>query len=574
MSAARPSARLDGDAGGLVLRTWLHAEGFGDSASARPVIGICSSWSELNPCNAGLRDVAAAVKRGVLRAGGLPLEFPTISLGENFLSPTAMLLRNLMAMDVEEMLNRSPVDGVVLLGGCDKTLPAQMMGAASAGKPALIVPAGPRLESRFRGRPLVTDDYWDLSAERTAGTLPAAEWACLETCLNTSPGTCNVMGTATTMAIVAEALGLSLPGAALIPAVDGRRLQHAEATGFAAVAAVAAGLTPERILTPGAFDNALRVVLAVAGSTNAVIHLEAIAGRLGLRLGLDRVAELVASTPVLVGVRPSGPHLLSEFEHAGGVPALLRGLVPLLDREVLTVTGRTLGELLDAAPEPDGTVVRAPAAPVRADGGLTVLRGSLAPRGALIKSSAADRTLWQHTGPALVFEGKADLLARIHDPELPVTPDTVLVLRGAGPRGGPGMPEAGGIPVPNKLFQAGVTDIVRVSDARMSGTQRGTVVLHAVPEAAIGGPLALVRDGDPIRLDIVAGTLDLLVDPAELERRAADWHAPAPTAVRGYEALYVRHVLQADEGCDFDFLRRPEVLAVQTDPISDLAAAD
>ncbi|MEU8803260.1 dihydroxy-acid dehydratase [Spirillospora sp. NPDC048819] len=552
------STRLDGGAGGMVLRSWLHAEGFGASASARPVIGICTSWSELNPCNAGLRDVGAAVKRGVLRAGGLPLEFPTISLGENFLTPTAMLLRNLMAMDVEEMTARSPVDGVVLLGGCDKTLPAQLMGVASAGKPALVVPAGPRLESRFRGRPLVTDDYWDLAAQRVAGRLPAAEWACLETCLNISPGTCNVMGTATTMAVVAEALGMSLPGAALIPAVDGRRFQLAEATGAVAVAAVEAGLTPEKIMTRGALGNALRAVLAVGGSTNAVIHLTAVAGRLGLRLGLDDVAELAMTTPQLAAIRPSGPHLLSDFAEAGGVPALLRALEPLLDTGATTVTGESLAKVIAAAPEPDGAVIHPVDAPLRPDGGLTVLRGSLAPRGALIKNSAAEPRLWRHTGPALVFDGRADMQARIHDRNLPVTPDTVLVLRGAGPRGGPGMPEAGGIPVPSKLFEVGVTDMVRVSDARMSGTQGGAVVLHVTPEAAVGGPLALVRDGDLVRLDVRAGTLDLLVDAAELDRRGTCWQAPAPAARRGYEALYTRHVLQADEGCDFDFLRHPD----------------
>jgi dihydroxy-acid dehydratase len=548
------SARLDGPAAGMVLRSWLRAEGFGESAGARPVIGIANSWSELNPCNAGLRDVAEAVKRGVLRAGGLPLEFPTTSLGENFLTPTAMLLRNLMAMDVEEMITRSPLDGVVLLGGCDKTIPAQLMGAASADVPALVVPSGPRLESRFRGTPLVTDDFWDLQAERVAGRLPACEWAALETCLNISPGTCNVMGTASTMAVAAEALGMSLPGAALIPAVDGRRMQIAEATGAAAVAAVEADLRPSRVLTAGAVDNALRAVLAVAGSTNAVIHLTAIAGRLGLRLTLDHVAEIAASTPVLVGVRPSGPRLLSELEEAGGVQTLLRALGPLLDHEALTVTGRTLGEELEHAPEPDGQIVRPRARPFRADGGLTVLRGSLAPRGALIKSSAADPRLWSHTGPALVFDGREDLLARIHDPDLPVTPDTVLVLRGVGPVGGPGMPEAGGFPVPDKLFRSGVTDLVRISDARMSGTQAGAVVLHVTPEAAVGGPLRLVRDGDPVRLDVESGVLDLLVDPAELDRRAAA-PVPAPPVRRGYEALYVQHVLQADEGCDFDFLR-------------------
>jgi dihydroxy-acid dehydratase len=558
------SARLDGPGPGMVLRTWLHAEGFGASAaSARPVIGVCASPSELNPCDAGLRELAEAVKRGVLIAGGLPLEFPTISIGENFVRPTSMLLRNLLAMDVEEMVTRTPIDGVVFLGGCDKTLPGQLMGAASAGKPALVVPAGPRLESAFGGRPLVTDDFWTLAAQRAAGQLSDHDWSCLETCLNVSVGTCNVMGTATTMAVVAEALGMALPGAALLPAVDARRRQLAEHTGRAAVEAVRSGMTPGRVMTAAALDNALRAVLAIAGSTNAIIHLEAIAGRFGLRVGLDHVAELAASTPVLADVRPSGPRLLSELAAAGGVPTLLRALGPLLRRDAVHVAGATMGEIVDEAPEPDGQVIRTPADPVRAGGGLTVLRGTLAPRGAVIKSSAASPELWSHTGPALVFRNPADLAARIHDPDLPVTADSVLVLRDAGPRGGPGMPEAGGIPIPAKLYATGVRDLVRVSDARMSGTQVGTIVLHVTPESAVGGPLGLVRDGDLVRLDIAAGTLDLLIDEPELARRRGDRTAARPAATRGYEALYVAHVLQADEGCDFDFLRATGTVSTQ-----------
>jgi dihydroxy-acid dehydratase len=530
------SARLDGPGPGMVLRTWLHAEGFGASAaSARPVIGVCASPSELNPCDAGLRELAEAVKRGVLIAGGLPLEFPTISIGENFVRPTSMLLRNLLAMDVEEMVTRTPIDGVVFLGGCDKTLPGQLMGAASAGKPALVVPAGPRLESAFGGRPLVTDDFWTLAAQRAA----------------------------TTMAVVAEALGMALPGAALLPAVDARRRQLAEHTGRAAVEAVRSGMTPGRVMTAAALDNALRAVLAIAGSTNAIIHLEAIAGRFGLRVGLDHVAELAASTPVLADVRPSGPRLLSELAAAGGVPTLLRALGPLLRRDAVHVAGATMGEIVDEAPEPDGQVIRTPADPVRAGGGLTVLRGTLAPRGAVIKSSAASPELWSHTGPALVFRNPADLAARIHDPDLPVTADSVLVLRDAGPCGGPGMPEAGGIPIPAKLYASGVRDLVRVSDARMSGTQAGTIVLHVTPESAVGGPLGLVCDGDLVRLDIAAGTVDLLVDEPELARRRGDRTPARPAATRGYEALYVAHVLQADEGCDFDFLRATGTVSTQ-----------
>jgi dihydroxy-acid dehydratase len=557
------SARLDGPDGGMVLRSWLHAEGFGDIArTGRPVIGICSTWSELNPCNAGLREVADAVSRGVAEAGGLPLQFPTISLGENFLTPSAMLLRNLMAMDAEEMISRSPIDGVVLLGGCDKTIPALLMGAASAGKPAVVVPAGPRTESTFRRKPLVTDDYWQLAAERAAGLLPEADWACLETCLNVSVGTCNVMGTAATMALAAEALGMAMPGTAFIPAVDARRLQDAVRAGEVAMSATRRGLSPTRIMTAAAFDNALRTVLAAAGSTNALLHLTAIAGRLGISITPERINELARTTPLVADVRPAGRHLLSALWTAGGVPAIQRALGPLLDHDALTVTGDTVASVISQAPAPDGAVIRTRENPVAQDGGLRMLRGSLAPSGAVIKTAGADPRLLAHTGRAIVFESAADLKARVHDPALGATADSVLVLRNAGPVGGPGMPEAGGIPVPAPLFAAGVTDILRISDARMSGTQSGAVVLHAAPEAAVGGPLALVRDGDLIRVDVQSGSIDLLVDEGELDRRQASWVPPAPSAGRGYESLYVRHVLQADQGCDFDFLRgRPAAVS-------------
>jgi len=562
------SRRMDGP-GGMVLRSWLRAQGFGELSHSRPVIGICSSWSQLNPCNAGLRAVGAAVARGVVAAGGLPLVFPTISLGENFLTPTSMLLRNLMSMDVEEMIARSPIDGVVLLGGCDKTIPALLMGAASAGKPAVVVAAGPRAESRWEGRPLVTDDFWEIAAQRRAGQVTEAQWRKLETCFNTTVGTCNVIGTATTMALVAEALGVSLPRSALIPAPDGRRLQSSEAAGMVAVAATKAALTPAKIITAEAIDNALRVVLGVAGSTNAVLHLAALAGRLGLTFDLEHVAELARTTPLVTSVRPTGPNLLSELEESGGTPAVLRALAPLINRNCLTVTGQTMAEVIEDAPQPDGTIVRSMEDPIATAGGLRVLHGSLAPGGAVVKIAGGDPALRRHSGPAIVFDGASDLQARVHDPNLGATPNSILVMRGAGPVGGPGMPEAGGIPIPEPLFRLGIRDMVRISDARMSGTQAGTVILHVAPESAVGGPLALVRDGDIITVDTESGTLDLQVDTDVLaERRravvAAQKKIQQPGKRRGYESLYIEHVLQADAGCDFDFLRSAGVPAPTT----------
>jgi len=553
------SERLDGDAGGSVLRGWLRAEGFGDLTRSRPVIGVCSSWSELNPCNAGLRDLAAAVKRGVIQAGGLPLEFPTISIGENFVSPTSMLLRNLMSMDVEEMVRRSPIDGVVLLGGCDKTIPAMLMGAASAGKPAVVVAAGPRLESRFRGEPLVTDDYWRLAAQRRAGEIDDREWDQLETCFNISVGTCNVMGTASTMAIATEAMGMSLPGSAVIPAPDGRRSQAAERSGIQAVLAVRNDLTPSQVMTQAALDNGMRAVLAVSGSANALIHLAAIAARLDLDMSPARVKQLAETTPTLTAVRPAGPTLLSAFHEAGGVPTLLRGLGDLMDLDAVTVTGLTWRDLLADAAQPDGTVIRTARQPIHAQSEIRVLHGNLAPRGAIVRTSTATPALLKHAGPAVVFDGVDDMYARINDPALNIAADSVLILRGIGPQGAPGMPEANGIPIPDALYRSGVRDMLRVTDARVSGTHPGTMVLHVTPEAAVGGPLGAVRDGDTVSLDALAGALTVHIDDAELARRST---RPPTTssgqATRGYEALYVDHVLQADEGCDFDFLRGGE----------------
>jgi dihydroxy-acid dehydratase len=524
----------------------------------RPIVGIAQTWSEFNPCHRHLRELAEAVKRGVWQAGGLPLEFPTISLGEIYLSPTSMLFRNLMAMDTEEMILGQPMDAVVLLGGCDKTLPAQIMGAASADRPALVVTAGPMLAGRFEGARLgaCTDcrRFW---AEHRAGTLDAGRLEAIQGELCPSTGTCMVMGTASTMAALTEALGLTLPGMAAIPAPLSRRLRLAEAAGRRIVEMIGEDLRPSAILTRPAFENALRVLMALGGSTNAVVHLLAIAGRAGVPLGLDDFDRAARSTPMVANMRPSGKYHMEDLAEAGGIPAVMKVLAPLLHRDARSVTGGSLGALLDAVPAPGAwqDVIAPLDRPLRTEGGLAILRGSLAPDGAVLKVSAATPGLLAHRGPAVVFRDLADLSARIDDPALPVTPESVLVLQNAGPVGGPGMPEAGSLPIPAKILATGVRDMVRVSDARMSGTAGGTVVLHVAPEAAIGGPLALVRDGDPIQLDAGARRLDLLVPEAELARRRAAWRPAPPSAERGYRRLFAERVLQASEGCDFDFLR-------------------
>jgi dihydroxy-acid dehydratase len=543
------------DLRGWVERAFLRAGGLGATeVRRRPIIGICSSWSELNPCNMGLRDLAESVRRGVTAAGGTAVVFPTISLAEQFVVPTAMLLRNLMAIDVEEMIRCSPIDGVVLLAGCDKTVPAQLMGAASAGKPAIMVTAGPRSCARFRGEPVVTEDFWTLAWERIEGRLDDQEWNELEASFVASVGVCNVMGTATTMALVAEALGMALPGTALAPAVEARRSDIAERTGARAVQLARAGIPPEAVMSEGAFANALRVVVASGGSTNAVLHLEAIAGRLGLSIGPDRLAEIAQETPQLLGVRPSGAFSLEDFDEAGGLPALLHSLEPLLDGEAVMGDGRSVSEVARGSTRRPHPCLRALDDPFAPSGGLVVLRGSLAPGGAIFKRSAAPRRLWTHRGQAIVFDNYHTALAESFDPALRATPDTVIVLRNAGPVGAPGMPEIGLVPIPAKLREANVRDMVCVTDGRMSGTEGGATALHVVPEAAAGGPIGLVRDGDEIVLDASRGTLDLLVDDDELARRAAQRSPRRSGPGRGYEQLYVDHVLQADRGCDFDFL--------------------
>ncbi|MFJ6393872.1 dihydroxy-acid dehydratase [Streptomyces sp. NPDC091972] len=553
------------DRDGFIHRAFMRGAGHSSAAlRRRPVIGICNSYSELNPCNAGLRDLAQSVKQGVIAAGGFPLEFPTISLAEPFIRPSTLYLRNLMAIDVEEMIAASPIDGVVLLGGCDKTVPAQLMGAISAGKPAIMVTAGPRATGRLHGEALTIDDLWTLSDRRRAGELDDDEWQAIEGSLVPGVGTCNVLGTAVTMAMIAETLGMSLPGSSLLPATSGARAALAEDTGRRAVELTRSGQTPTDFVTPAALENAFRMLCAVSGSTNAVIHLEAIAGRIGHRLGLHVMAELSQSTPVLAQVRPSGPHLLEDLHEAGGLPAVLNELQPMLHTDALAGTGQTWSQVLGSVTSQKHPALRSAADPVFAAGGLAMLHGSLAPAGAVLKRSAADPRLWQHRGPAVVFDGVADLNARIDDPALGITKDSVLVLRGAGPVGGPGMPEVGQLPIPRALLHQGVTDMVRVSDARMSGTATGTVVLHVAPESAEGGPLALVRNGDPIVLDAVEGRLDLDVDAEELRRRTPATAAPAPR--RGYAALYRRHITQAPEGCDFDFLTATAEPPVATRP--------
>jgi len=545
------------DLDGFAHRSWVKAEGFSEAMfDGRPVVGIANSWSELTSCNAHLRQVAEAVKRGVLSAGGFPLEFPTISLGEVLMKPTTMLFRNLMAMDVEECIRAYPLDGVVLLSGCDKTTPAMLMGAASADVPAVVVTGGPMLRG-IRGQEELGSgtDTWRLWAERRAGRLSEEEFCEYEACMSRSAGHCMVMGTASTMAAMAEALGMALPGNAAIPAADARRMALAELTGRRIVEMAREGLKPSRILTPAAFDNAVRADMAIGGSTNAIIHLVAIAGRAGVRLPLNRFDELARTTPLLVNVKPSGKYLMEDFFYAGGLPAVLRELLPLLHPNALTVNGKTLGENVAGAENWNRDVIRPLDMPIAPEGGTVILTGNLCPDGAVLKQSAASSHLLTHRGRAVVFEDHADLHARIDDPSLRVDENSVLVLKRVGPKGAPGMPEWGAAPIPARLLRAGVKDMVRISDARMSGTSYGTVVLHVSPEAAVGGPLALVQDGDEIELDVPNRRLSLRVPDEELARRRAAWAPRPPHYERGYGRLFLDHVLQAHEGVDFDFLR-------------------
>jgi dihydroxy-acid dehydratase len=525
-----------------------------------PVIGIANSASQLNPCNLPLRQLAVAVAEGVRAAGGAPAEFPTISLGEDLMKPSAMLYRNLLAIEVEEMVRANPLDGLVVLANCDKSVPGALMGAISANVPTVLVTGGARPRAMFRGRALgAGTDLWRMWDERRAGRLDDAGWRELEEALGQGCGACNTMGTASTMAVLAEALGLMVPGAASIPAGDPRGLEAAARAGRVAVEAVlhsqdTGGRRPQDIVTPAAVRNAIRVLHAVGGSTNAIIHLAAMAGRAGAAFPLEDIARLGADMPVLADVEPSGAGLMQDFDAAGGVPALLRELGDRLDTGARTVTGQTIGEIAAAAPPVSGAI-RPATRPLRSGGAFAVVRGSLAPEGAVIKVSAASPELLTHRGPAVVFRDYDDMRRRVADPDLPVTPDSVLVMAGCGPSAG--MPEWGMVPIPAALVAAGVTDMVRVTDSRMSGTSFGTVVLHVAPEAAAGGPLALVQDGDMIALDAAAGSLELEVAPEELARRAAAWSPPPPAHLRGWPALYARTVQQAPQGCDLDFLTAP-----------------
>ncbi len=545
------------DLDGFVHRSWIKAEGFSDLMfDGRPVIGIANSWSELTNCNVHLRQVAEAVKRGVLSAGGFPMEFPTISLGEVLMKPTTMLFRNLMAMDVEECLRAYPLDGVVLLSGCDKTTPAMLMGAASADIPAIMVTGGPMLRGKWRTEELGSGtDAWRLWAMRRAGQLSDEEWCEAESCMSRSAGHCMVMGTASTMASMVEALGMTLPGNAAIPAPDSRRMALAEMTGRRIMEMVQEDLKPSKILTAQAFDNAIRADMAIGGSTNAIIHLVAIAGRVGVPLPLSRFDELSRTTPFLVNVRPSGKHLMEDFFYAGGLPVVMKELLPLLHRDALTVTGQSVEANVRDTKNYDEDVIRPLAMPISSEGGTVILTGNLCPSGAVLKQSAASPHLMSHRGKAVVFEDHADLHARIDDPNLPVDETSVLVLKRVGPKGAPGMPEWGAAPIPQKLLKKGVKDMVRISDARMSGTSYGTVVLHVSPEAEAGGPLALVQNGDEIELDVANRRLTLRVADDELARRRAAWTPRPPHFTRGYGKLFLDHVLQAHEGVDFDFLK-------------------
>jgi dihydroxy-acid dehydratase len=547
----------DRDFSRYLRRSFAQSMGYSRSLLDKPVIGIAYTGSDFNNCHRHFPELLAAVKRGVLAAGALPLEFPTISLGEVFLTPTSLKYRNLMAIDTEEMIRAQPMDAVVLMGGCDKTVPAQLMGAVSADRPAIALIAGPMMTGRYRGERLgaCTDcrRFW---ARYRAGDIDADEISEVEGQLAVTAGTCAVMGTASTMACLTEALGLCLPGTAAIPAVHADRLRAAEATGAAAVKLIGSKISPSRLVTEKSVDNALRVLLALGGSTNAVIHLTAIAGRAGVKVSLEKLNALSDSTPVLVNLKPVGNGYMEDFCAAGGMGALLRELKPLLHLDCLTVTGETLGERLagDDADYIDRTIIAEANKPLEPEGGLVALFGNLAPKGAVLKRSAADARLFEHEGRAVVFASLADLAARIDDPALDVAPEDILVLQNAGPHAVECMPEAGYLPIPKKLAQRGVKDMVRISDARMSGTAFGTIVLHITPDAASGGPLGLVRNGDRIRLSVKERSITLLVDDAELKKRAAAMPKPAEAPQRGYAKLFAEQILGADEGCDFKFL--------------------
>jgi len=547
----------------FLRKAFIKGAGYSDDALDRPVIGIINTGSAYNPCHGNAPQLIEAVKRGVMLAGGLPMDFPTISIHESFSAPTSMFLRNLMSIDTEELIRAQPMDAVVMIGGCDKTVPAQLMGAASANIPAIQLITGSMLTGshHFERVGACTDcrRYW---AKFRAEEIDEEEITQVNHQLVASVGTCSVMGTASTMACIAEALGMTVPGGASPPAVTADRMRIAELTGKQAVEMAKKGLTIDKILTAKAFENALRVLLAIGGSTNGIVHLAAIAGRLGIQIDLDGLDQMGRDTPVLVDLKPSGQHYMEDFHDAGGMTTLLRELKPLLHLDALTVTGRTLGEEIeDAAQSFKQDVIRPFANPIYPQGGIAVLRGNLAPQGAIIKQSAADPELMEHEGKAVVFENAEDLARRIDSPELEVDAKDILVLKNIGPKGAPGMPEAGYLPIPRKLARAGVKDMVRISDGRMSGTAFGTIVLHVTPEAALGGPLAYVQNGDRIRLSVKKREISLLVSEEELQRRQKATPVTPPKATRGYRKLFLDCVNQADQGVDFDFLRAPEIVA-------------
>ncbi len=555
LRSAESYGKLDKD--GFIHRSWMKSQGFPNHVfDGRPVIGICNTFSEFNPCHSHLNEIAEAVKRGVWEAGGLPLEFPVMSLGETQIRPTAMLFRNLMSMDVEESIRGYAMDGVVLLGGCDKNTPAMLMGAASVGLPAMVVSSGPMLNGKYRGKDIGSGtDVWRFSEEVRAGTMTMAEFTAAEAGMSRSRGTCMTMGTASTMACIVEAMGLSLPYNGTIPGIDARRRAMAHVTGNRIVQLVKDGATLGDVMTRASFENGIKVCAGIGGSTNAVLHLLAMAGRAGVALTLDDWDRLGRGVPTLVDLMPSGQFLMEDFHYAGGVPALIAEMADLLDISHVGVSGRSLAEIAAEARNDNPLVIRPRERPLMAHGGIAVLRGNLAPLGAVLKPSAASPELMAHRGKAVVFESIEDMKARIDDPALDADATSVLVLKGCGPKGYPGMPEVGNMPIPRKLLEQGVRDMVRISDARMSGTAYGTVVLHVSPESHAGGPLALVRDGDIIALDVAAGTLTLEISEAEMADRRAAWVAPPPVAERGWAKLYVDTVTGAHEGADLSFLR-------------------
>jgi dihydroxy-acid dehydratase len=552
----------DADFSLFLRKAFIKAMGYTDDALERPIIGVTNTFSDYNPCHSNVPDLIESVKRGVMLAGGLPMVFPTISIGEPFTYPTSMFLRNLMAMDTEEMIHAQPMDAVVVIGGCDKTLPAQVMAAASTDLPAIVLETGPMIVGHHKGEVLgACTDCRRLWGQYRAGTIDRAEIELISGRLAPSAGTCMVMGTASTMACIVESLGLSLPMSATAPATHADRRRIAEASGKRAVEmAVAGGPKPSELITSASVRNAMIVLQAIGGSTNGLIHLTAMAGRAGVKIDLEAFDRLGREVPVLLNLKPSGTHYMEDFHHAGGMPALMRELTALLDRNALSVSGGTIGDAIAKAEViPGQDVIRSFAEPLKKEGAMAILHGNLAPHSAVIKQSAASPNLMRHTGRAVVFDSIEDMSTRIDLPDFDVTADDILVLRNAGPKGAPGMPEAGYLPIPLKLARQGVKDMVRISDARMSGTAFGTIVLHITPESAVGGPLAIVQTGDRIRLDVEARRIELLMDEQEIESRLAAWKELPPhreMATRGYAKLFERSVLQADQGCDFDFLLR------------------